>query len=166
MLILVNASAASGRVLDPINGLTPTRIQIMVEKTERSGIWPRIYEPLRNIGERVADWFAPAAEAVSSRAHYQINMELPGVKLDDIDISLHEGMLTVKDEKHSEREEEGEGYFFSEREYGRFQRTFRLPNDAKEDGVTADFSNGVLQIRVAKRGKEEPKARKIVIESR
>ena len=135
----------------------------MVEKTERSGLWPSIYEPLRNIKERVADWFAPHSEAKGTDANYQINMELPGVKADDIDISLHEGILTVKGEKHSERKEEGEGYYFSEREYGRFERTFRLPNDASEDGVSADFSDGVLKIKVPKRSKEEPKAKKIQI---
>ena len=82
---------------------------------------------------RIADWFAPRAEATASNAHYEITMELPGVAQDDIEVSLHDGVLTVKGEKRSERKEEGEGYFFSEREYGRFQRTFRLPADARGD---------------------------------
>ena len=58
---------------------------------------------------------------------------------------------------------EGEGYFFSEREYGLFQRTFRLPGDVKEDEVSADFSNGVLKIKVPKRGPEKPTAKKIKV---
>ena len=56
--------------------------------------------------------------------------------------------LSLPGEKRSERKEEGEGYFFSEREYGRFQRSFRLPADAKEGAVEADFANGVLKIKV------------------
>ena len=60
----------------------------------------------------------------------------------------------------------GEGYYFSEREYGCFQRSFWLPNDVKQDGVTANFSDGVLRIRVAKRGKEESRKKKIQIKSR
>jgi HSP20 family protein len=131
----------------------------MVEKTPSTGWWPTFYEPFRNLGERVADWFAPRSEAKASGAQYEISMELPGVDKDDIDISLHEGVLTVKGEKRSERTEEGEGYFFSEREYGRFQRTFRLPADAKGDKVAADFSNGVLKITIPKfvEEKEQPK---------
>jgi len=133
----------------------------MVEKTTSPAWWPGFFEPFRSFGERVADWFAPRSEAKASNAHYEIAMELPGVERDDIDISLDDGVLTVKGEKRSEREEEGEGYFFSEREYGRFQRTFRLPGDVMDDKVSADFSNGVLKIRVPKRGEDKGKAKKI-----
>jgi HSP20 family protein len=131
----------------------------MVEKTPGPGWWPNVYEPFRYLGERVADWFAPRSEAKAAQGQYQITMELPGVDKDEIDIALHEGVLTVKGEKRSERKEEGEGYFFSEREYGRFQRTFRLPADARGDQVSADFSNGVLKITVPKmvEQKEQPK---------
>ena len=133
----------------------------MIEKTNTPAWWPGFYEPFRHLGERIADWFAPLAEAKASNAHYEITMELPGVTQEDIDVSLHEGVLTVKGEKRSERKAEGEGYFFSEREYGRFQRTFRLPADAKGDDVAADFSNGVLKITVPKLAEEKVTAKKI-----
>ena len=96
----------------------------------------------------------PAGNAVRARS------------LDDIDISLHDGVLTVKGEKHSESKEEGEGYFFSEREYGRFQRTFRLPGDVNDSAVSADFANGVLKIRVPKRTPEKEQARKIKVNAK
>jgi len=134
---------------------------MMVEKTNSPAWWPGFTEPFRHMGERIADWFAPRAEAKAANAHYEITMELPGVAEGDIDVSLHEGVLTVKGEKHSERKEEGEGYFFSEREYGRFQRTFRLPADAKGDGVAADFSNGVLKITVPKMAEVKEASKKI-----
>ena len=133
----------------------------MVEKTGTQAWWPGLYEPFRHLGERVADWFAPRADAKSSDAQYEITLELPGVAQEDIDVSLDDGVLTVKGEKHSERKEEGEGYFFSEREYGRFQRTFRLPVDARGDGVTADFSDGVLKITVPKLAEEKQTTKKI-----
>ncbi|MEE8454323.1 MAG: Hsp20/alpha crystallin family protein [Limibaculum sp.] len=133
----------------------------MIEKTNSPGWWPGFYEPFRHFGERIADWFAPRAEATASNAHYEITMELPGVAQDDIEVSLHDGVLTVKGEKRSERKEEGEGYFFSEREYGRFQRTFRLPADARGDDVAADFSNGVLKITVPKLAEEKEQVKKI-----
>ena len=82
----------------------------MVEKTNSPAWWPGFAEPFRHMGERIADWFAPRAEAKASNAHYEITMELPGVAEGDIDVSLHEGVLTVKGEKNSERKEEGEGY--------------------------------------------------------
>lgn len=135
----------------------------MVEKTNSPAWWPGFYEPFRHLGDRIADWFAPRAEAKESSAHYEITMELPGVTENNIDVSLHDGVLTVKGEKDSERKEEGEGYFFSEREYGRFQRTFRLPADAKSDGVGADFSNGVLKITVPKMAEEKKEAKKIKV---
>jgi HSP20 family protein len=136
---------------------------MMVEKTNTPAWWPGFYEPFRHLGDRIADWFAPRAEAKESIAQYEITMELPGVAEKNIDVSLHDGVLTVKGEKNSERKEEGEGYFFSEREYGRFQRTFRLPADAKGDGVGADFSNGVLTITVPKMAEEKQEAKKIKV---
>lgn len=135
----------------------------MVEKTNSPAWWPSFYEPFRTFGERVADWFAPRAEAKASNAHYEITMELPGVTEKDIDVSLHDGVLTVKGEKQSERKQEGDGYFFSEREYGRFQRTFRLPADAMASGIAADFTNGVLKITVPKMAEKKAEAKKIKV---
>ncbi len=133
----------------------------MVEKSHTSGWWPSLYEPLRQFGERVADWVAPRSEAKASAGAYEITLELPGVKQDDIEIALHEGVLTVKGEKRAERREEGEDYFFSEREYGRFQRSFRLPPDADGENIGATFSDGVLRISVPKRGEEKSGSQKI-----
>ncbi len=137
----------------------------MVEKTHSAGWWPSVYEPFRHLGERIADWFAPRSEAKATSAKYEITVELPGVDAKDIDVSLDDGVLTVKGEKHSERKEEGEGYFFSEREYGRFQRTFRLPADAMGDKVAADFTNGVLKITVPKAGEERKATKKITVKA-
>lgn len=135
----------------------------MVEKMHTAGWLPHLYEPLRQIGEKIADWFAPKSEASASKEHYHIDVELPGVSAEDIDITLQNGNLTVRGEKHFQREKTGRSYFFSEREYGAFQRTFRLPPDADESGVEADFTNGVLAVSIPKRGAEEPKERKIKI---
>lgn len=135
----------------------------MVEKSYTPGWWPSLYEPLRQFGERVADWLAPRSEAKASAAAYVVTVELPGVAQDDIDITLADGVLTVRGEKLTERGEEGEEYFFSEREYGRFQRSFRLPPDADAENVSASFADGVLRITVPRRGQEQPGARKIRI---
>ena len=81
----------------------------MVEKTNSPAWWPGFAEPFRHLGERVADWFAPRADAKSSDATYELTMELPGVTDQALAVSLPDGVLTVKGEKHSEHKEGGEG---------------------------------------------------------
>lgn len=135
----------------------------MVEKSHTAGWWPYLYDPLRGIGEKIADWFAPRSEASAVQDRYEICLELPGVKADDIDVSVDDGHLTVKGEKRFEREEKGRTYFFSEREYGAFQRSFRLPPDAQADDVTADFTNGVLVLKVPKAGPPQERTKRILI---
>lgn len=135
----------------------------MVEKSHTAGSWPHLYEPLRGLGQKVADWFAPRSEASAVADLYEIKVELPGVKAEDIDVSVHENSLTVCGEKQFEREQSGRDYFFSEREYGAFQRTFRLPPDAASDTVDAEYKDGVLNLRIAKKKATEPSARKIDI---
>jgi len=122
----------------------------MIEKSHTAGWWPNLYDPLRNIGQRVADWVAPRSDASALEDYYEINVELPGVKTEDVDVSLHDNSLMVRGEKRSEREEAGRTYFFSEREYGAFQQTFRLPPDADSDKIDAEFSDGILRLKIAK----------------
>ena len=135
----------------------------MVEPTNAGGWWPSVYSPIKKAGERVAEWFAPKSDALMSKDHYRISVELPGVSPEDIDVSVHNHTLVVKGVKHSERQEEGDNYFFSEREYGAFQRSFRLPPDADAAAVNAAFRNGVLAIDVGKVGAEPSSITKIPV---
>lgn len=112
--------------------------------------WPDIFEPFRSFGYRVQDFFSPTAEAGSTENDYDISIELPGVKEKDVDISLDDNMLTIKGEKHSKKEEKDETRYFSERTYGSFQRTFRLPAEVKAEAIEAHFDDGVLHIKVPK----------------
>lgn len=120
----------------------------MVEKPLSSGLWPQMWEPLRSFGARVGDWLSPAAEASADGKSYTIRIELPGVSEKDVDISVVGGVVTVKGEKTENREEKGETWYFSERQYGAFSRSFRLPGDADEAAVKADLKDGVLVISV------------------
>lgn len=135
----------------------------MVERNQGSGFWPAVYEPLKKAGERIADWFAPRSDAAAASEGYTISLELPGVAGEDIDISLHEGTLVVRGEKRSESEERGLTYFFSEREYGTFMRSFRLPPDANPESIDAQLRNGVLTIAVAKLSQAAGPSRKVPI---
>lgn len=120
----------------------------MVEKPLSSGLWPQMWEPLRSFGARVGDWLSPAAEASADGKSYTIRIELPGVSEKDVDISVVGGVVTVKGEKTENREEKGETWYFSERQYGAFSRSFRLPGDADDSAVKADLKDGVLVISV------------------
>ena len=135
----------------------------MVEKSQSSGLWPSFYEPFRHLGQRVADWLSPASDASADESNYRITMELPGVAEDDIDISVHDGVVTVRGEKTQEREEKGDTWFFSERQYGAFSRTFRLPADADGDKIAADLKDGVLTLSVPKASPKVAEAKKVKI---
>ncbi|GGO58006.1 HSP20 family protein [Roseovarius pacificus] len=134
----------------------------MVEKSQ-SGFWPSVYEPMRNFGQRVADWLSPASDASASDNAYHITLELPGVTESDIDVSVHDGVVTVKGEKTQEREEKGDTWFFSERQYGAFSRTFRLPADADGNRLEAHLKDGVLSLSVPKRTEATGEAKKVAI---
>lgn len=135
----------------------------MVEKSQ-TGFWPSVYEPMRNFGQRVADLVAPASDASSNANAYNISIELPGVAEKDIDVSVHDGVVTVTGEKTHEREEKGDTWFFSERQYGSFSRTFRLPTDADGDKIEAHLKDGVLTLSVPKRDSAVGEAKKVAIQ--
>ncbi len=103
-----------------------------------------------------------ARAAVTPEA-YEISMELPGVGQDDIDIAVQDNMLIVTGEKRSEHEETGKSYFFSEREYGAFQRAFRIPPDADQEAIDAEFRNGILTLKLPKMRAASGPARKVSI---
>jgi HSP20 family protein len=140
------------------------KVPEMVEKTHSSGFWPQIYDPFRAFGARLAEWIAPASEASADADAYRISVEIPGVSEKDVEVTLDDGVLTMKGEKRTSREEKGETWFFSERQFGSFQRSFRLPPDADQARVEAAIRDGILTVTVAKRqGTDSPNARKVPI---
>ena len=122
----------------------------MVERSHTAG-WPsQLYATPRQMSEKTSDWFAPKADAAMTEDYYGISMELPGVAVGDLQILAQDAALTVKGEKRFDHTESGRTYFFSEREYGAFQRSFRLPPDAAADRIDAVLKNGVLEIVIPK----------------
>ena len=140
----------------------------MVEKSTEYSRWPSLldplYEPLRSFGHRVADWLKPASAASGDDTAYSISMELPGVSEDDIELSINNGSLIVRGEKKTESEKKGDTWYFSERQYGAFSRTFQLPEDADGGKTSATMKDGVLKITVPRVAPEEKsKTQKIPI---
>ncbi len=140
----------------------------MVEKSHTAGAnvagwYPSILGPLHGMGKHIAEFFSPQSDAAATEEKYEINLELPGVSLDDIKIDVHDNNLTVHGEKRTEHEEKGKTYFFSERTFGAFQRSFRLPPNVDTSDITAGFKDGVLTIRVPKAGAAPEKSRRIEV---
>jgi HSP20 family protein len=134
----------------------------MVEKSHGSSFWPSLYDPFRLAGSRLADWLAPAAEASRDDAGYRILIELPGVADDDIHLTVEDGVVQVTGEKKTSHEEKGETWYFSERQFGSFSRSFRLPADADAGGVKAEMKDGVLTVTIPKRA-AAPAAKRVPI---
>ena len=137
----------------------------MVERTQTGGWMPSLYEPIKKATQKIADWFAPRSDAAVTQEAYEISMELPGVAPGDVEIAVQDGMLIVSGEKRFEAEEVTKSYFFSEREYGAFQRTFRVPPDADQEAIDAEFKNGVLTIRIPKQRAQGGTPRRVAIRS-
>ncbi|QLQ19465.1 MAG: Hsp20/alpha crystallin family protein [Exiguobacterium profundum] len=123
----------------------------MVEKTQTGHLWPSLHDPLRMMGMRLADWLSLTTEASEKGGAYHIAMELPGVAEEDIHVSLEDGAVQIRGEKKTSRAEQGETWFFSERQFGSFSRSFRLPEDADPATVRAGLANGVLTVSVGKK---------------
>lgn len=135
----------------------------MVEKSALGGFWPSLYEPFRQAGSRLADWLAPASEASQDGEGYRIAMELPGVAEEDVHLTVENGVVQVSGEKKTSREEKGETWYFSERQFGSFSRSFRLPEDADEAAVRAEMKDGVLTVNVPKKAPKVAAAKRVPI---
>ncbi len=92
----------------------------------------------------------PRVDVSESDDSYDIAVELPGMTEKDIELTLSDESLTLKGEKKIEREEKKKNYHVSERSYGSFQRTFRVPNGVDQNKVEAAYSKGVLNITLPK----------------
>ena len=93
----------------------------------------------------------------------EVTAEVPGLEADDIEITLSEGMLTVKGQKRDTREEKGKDYYVSERRYGSFTRSFRVPESVVEDKISAKFDKGVLSITLPKQARRARRAKSIQV---
>lgn len=111
-----------------------------------------------------AGGLAPAVDVTETEKAYTIAAELPGVSEQDIDVSVHDGSLVIKGEKHQEKEEKAKNRYLSERSYGAFQRVFGLPKGTDESKIEAQFHNGVLTVTVPKNA-EIPNSRKVDVKA-
>lgn len=130
---------------------------------------PSEFDRIRNEINRIFedDWFggeslldrrlSPTLDIEDSDNEVLVTAELPGVDIEDVDVSVSGNMLTLKGEKKDEHEEKTGGYFHRESWSGSFQRSVTLPDAIDPDKVSAEMKNGVLRITLPKRDEVKPK---------
>ena len=107
-------------------------------------------------GLTASDWI-PAVDIKEEDNRFLIHADVPGVDPKDIEITMEDGILTLKGERKSETREERDGYRRVERVSGQFFRRFTLPDTADAEGVSAKGVNGVLEISIPKHEKAQPR---------
>jgi HSP20 family protein len=111
--------------------------------------WPRWPSAFRRATG--AELVIPELDVRENAKSITIEVELPGVEEKDVSVTLANGLLTVKGEKKHEHEEKDESHYLSERSFGAFERSLRLPETIDENKLEARFDKGVLKITAAKK---------------
>lgn len=105
--------------------------------------------------------FLPKADVFESDSEYCIEVELPGVLQENIDLKINNNMLTIEAKKENIETKKNKNYHIQERYYGSFSRSISLPSNINEESIDANFKNGILSIKIPK--KEQTKTKKITI---
>lgn len=128
----------------------------------------RVFENFWNrFGDLDWPWGGGVArsDVVETEGAVEVSIELPGMEMKDIEVSVTDDMLTVKGEKKLERKEEKKGYYLSERSYGAIYRTIPLPPGVDGEKAEASFKNGVLMIRLPQTPEAQAKVKRIEVKS-
>jgi len=105
--------------------------------------------------------WVPALDVIDEKDHIEVKTDLPGLKKEEIDVSIHDGILTIKGEKKQENEQKKDNYYKCERFYGSFSRSIKLPAEVDANKVEANYKDGVLDIKLIKKEESKPKQIKV-----
>lgn len=106
--------------------------------------------PVWGANSATSNWTYPNIDVVESDKEIEITAELPGMEESDVNLTLADGVLTIKGEKHAQKEEKGKSYQLLERSYGAFSRSIPLPTNLEAESVRASMDKGLLKVKVAK----------------
>jgi HSP20 family protein len=145
----------------PGRAITPWRPFRDLEELRRTfdDFWPMIRRFPMGAVE-----YIPAIDMYEKDNKYMVKVELPGLKEEDVDVSVVGDRLTIKGEKKTESEVKEEDYYRSERTYGSFFRSLDLPADADCEKIEANYENGVLEVAIPKMAAVKPK--KVAVSAR
>jgi HSP20 family protein len=131
---------------------------------QRPGLaWPTFgrlsdwQDELDRLFESPLTGWAPALDVKEDKDNFIIRAELPGLKREDIEVSLQDGALVISGERKEEKVEEGVEVHRQERYYGKFQRALTLPEPVSSNKVKADYKDGVLTVTLPKAEEAKPK---------
>jgi len=131
-----------------------------IEDMERrfENIFGRSLYPItwRRLPVEEREW-APAIEVFEKEDHFIVKAEVPGMKQDDIDVSVVGDMLTIKGERKAESEVKEQDYYCCERSYGSFHRSVSLPSNVNAEKIEASYKDGILEISLPKAPEVKPK---------
>lgn len=101
--------------------------------------------------------FMPKCDVIEEKEHFALSMDLPGIPKEDVKIEVKDGFLTVSGMRKNEESKTEKGYQYFEKQYGSFQRSFRLGDGLDGENIHAEYDNGVLKINIGKRASSKSK---------
>jgi HSP20 family protein len=131
-------------------GLDPFRVMDALLRWDplRGGEWSSV---------AAAPTFVPRFDVMETKDAYVLKADMPGVKEEQLDVSLNGNLLTISGKREADHHDDGDAYFAIERSYGSFARSFTMPESVDGAGVTADLKNGVLTVRIPKKPEAQPR---------
>jgi HSP20 family protein len=118
-----------------------------------------------NLTRRIQALSGPALELKDKETEFELVAEIPGMKAEDVELKISDGLLRLTGEKREQHEEKEEGFLFSERRYGRFERAIELPQGIDHDKISATARDGILSVHLPKSPAAIERERKIPINS-
>ncbi len=112
--------------------------------------WKRYFDDFSNFGFTANQNFYPRIDISEDKNNIIVSAEIPGVKKENIKITMQDNILTIEGEKKKEIEQKEKEYYRSERMFGSFKRSFTLPEEVDSDSVEANFEDGMLRILMKK----------------
>ncbi len=147
----------------PVTELTPFR-EFERMRRDMDRLWDSFFEVApRRRGEERGEWL-PSLDVSETKNELVVKAEVPGMDAKDIDISLSDGVLTIKGEKKQEKEEKEADYHLVERSYGAFTRSIQLPKEVQGDKIHASYKDGILRVTLPKSEEAKKKDIKIKVE--
>jgi len=135
---------------EPFDGLT--RFQSRINE-----LFDEAFSGSRMSPATTPGWWYPPVDILESRDAYLIRAELPGMKKEDVSLQVQDSTLTLSGERRFDEPATGVEYHRIERAAGKFSRSFYLPQTVKQDGISATFKNGILEVHVPKAEEAKPK---------
>lgn len=146
----------------PVRSRRTGRIPMIFDELE--GLWSSLMgQPFPFAPISRGEGWIPSVDVFEKEGHLVIQMDLPGMKKEDIDVSLEQNALLVRGERKSESETKEENFYRMERTAGSFYRAIPLPFEVTQNDVEAQFKDGVLEVRVPKPPEERPEAKRITV---